>query len=132
MGNRSEFHSERNYLLQNWYFSCISCQINSTLFIHLGKYLSTMCDLSLFIFSDRDEGWIELIENIEETLKKDLEIISEFSTDTVLNNKIAKKIGAFHSIDGYETFIMTHLDEKRNQYAFIRNVTKLMEPTANI
>ena len=87
-----------------------------------------MCDLSLFIFSDRDEGWIELIENIEETLKKDLEIISEFSTDTVLNNKIAKKIGAFHSIDGYETFIMTHLDEKRNQYAFIRNVTKLMEP----
>ena len=22
MGNQSEFHSERNYYLQNWYFSC--------------------------------------------------------------------------------------------------------------
>ena len=85
-----------------------------------------MCDLTLFIFSDRDEGWVELTKNIEETLKKDLEIISEFSTNMDLNNIIAKKIGAFHSIDGYETFIMTHLDEKRNQYAFIRNATKLM------
>ena len=75
-------------------------------------------------FSDRDEGWVELIENIEETLKKDLKIISEFSPT---NYKIiAKQIGAFHALDGYETLIMTYLDEKMNQYAFMRNATKLM------
>ena len=86
-----------------------------------------MCDLTLFIFSDRDEGWVELIENIEETLKKDLKIIAKFkSTDMDLNMVIAKQIGAFHAIDGYETLIMTHLDEKTNQYAFMRNATKLM------
>ena len=82
--------------------------------------------MSLFIFSDRDEGWVELIENIEETLKKDLKIISEFSTNMNLNNIIAKQIGAFHALDGYETLIMTYLDEKMNQYAFMRNATKLM------
>ena len=83
--------------------------------------------MSLFIFSDRDEGWVELTENIEETLKKDLKILGKFkSTDSDLNMVIAKQIGAFHAIDGYETLIMTHLDEKPNQYAFMRNATKLM------
>ena len=79
------------------------------------------------IFSDRDEGWVELTKNIEETLKKDLKIIAKSkSTDMDLNMVIAKQIGAFHAIDGYETLIMTHLDEKTNQYAFMRNATKLM------
>ena len=100
--------------------SCISCRISSTLFIHL----LTICDLSLFFFSDRVEGWVELIENIEETLKKDLKIISELSRNNYMI--FAKQIKAFHDIDGYETLIMTDLDEKKNQYAFIRNATKLM------
>ena len=57
-----------------------------------------------FYFSDRDEGWVELIENIEETLKKDLKIISELSLTNFTT--IAKQIEAFHAIDGYETLIM--------------------------
>ena len=35
MGNRSEFHSERNYLLQNWYFN----KKGHSLKIHLGTII---------------------------------------------------------------------------------------------
>ena len=102
--------------------NCISFHVKS---IQLYLFIYLQCVICLYsFFPDRDEGWVELIENIEETLKKDLKIISEFSPT---NYKIiAKQIGAFHALDGYETLIMTDLDEKRNQYAFMRNATKLM------
>ena len=103
--------------------NCISFHVKS-IQLYLCIYLQCV---SLFIFSDRDEGWVELTKNIEETLKKDLKIISEFSpTNMELNKIIAKQIGAFHALDGYETLIMTYLDEKTNQYAFMRNATKMM------
>ena len=83
-----------------------------------------MICLYLFIFSDREEGWVELTKNIEETLKNDLKIIAKFSAENYM--EIAKQIGAFHALDGYETLIMAHLDEKKNQYSFIRNATKFV------
>ena len=102
--------------------NCISFHVKS---IQLYLFIYLQCVICLYsFFPDRDEGWVELIENIEETLKKDLKIISEFSPT---NYKIiAKQIGAFHALDGYETLIMTYLDEKMNQYAFMRNAIKIM------
>jgi len=68
--------------------------------------------------TDRDEGWVELIKNIKETLKKDLKIISEFSSTNMDWNKIiAKQIGAFHALDGYETLIMKWMKKGTNMHS---------------
>ena len=53
-GNRSEFHSERNYLLQNWYFSCSNVKTKwktfSLIFVAFSEYQNFHSYLSEIFF----------------------------------------------------------------------------------
>ena len=75
------------------------------------RFLITFCSF----VPDQDQGskdatlkdsWVELKENVEETLKNALKIFSKFSWLPSTDKKIAKELGEKHSLATYESLLL--------------------------
>ena len=91
MGNRSEFHSERNYYLQNWYFNSLHGQ-------RLKKVINTAYDskLNLKTFSWKSQQVLSERSTKSHRNPSSTEIVVRFVTD--VQGDEVEKINMAHQV----------------------------------